>query len=229
MNTAQKTNKSFFARFQANFFTGLAIVLPGALSIALVVWVFRNIANVTDALLLFMPKHWTHQDGGQGPFYWYSSLLALAMAVVLITIIGRLAREYLGQKAIKYMEDLMLRVPLVNKVYSTIKQVNEAFTGNKTAFKQVCLLEYPRTGVYSVGFITSEQLKPIVKDNRQHLVSVFIPTTPNPTSGFIVLVPEAEVTKLDISVADGIKFIISLGALTPDQQQTQVDQLKPDA
>jgi uncharacterized membrane protein len=118
----------------------------------------------------------------------------------------------LGRKTIEWLDHAIMRVPLMNKIYGTIKQVNESFTSNKSAFKQVVLVTFPHARSRSVGFVTDEALD----CGGEKLVSVFIPTTPNPTSGFLVLVPESEITKLDMSVADGIKFIISLGAISPD-------------
>jgi uncharacterized membrane protein len=110
----------------------------------------------------------------------------------------------------------MMNVPVINKFYGAIKQVNEAFSGNKHSFKTVVMLEFPRPGIYSVGFITSDTHAGIAQQTGKNLVSVFIPTTPNPTSGFLILVPEETVTKLDISVPDGIKFIVSLGSIAPE-------------
>jgi uncharacterized membrane protein len=206
-----------FARWRANFVTGLAIVLPAVISIAVVVWLFGTVANITDTLLIFLPKEWTHRDQGAGPMHWYWSLCALLLAVLLIGLVGGLARYYFGKKLIELVDLALLRVPLLNKIYGAIKQVNEAFSpSNKSSFKHVVLVEFPRPGSYSVGFLTGEDHKEVQQKTREHVLSVFVPTTPNPTSGFLVLVPETEVTKLDMSVADGIKFIISLGAIAPD-------------
>ncbi len=206
-----------FARWRANFFTGLAIVLPAVISIAVVVKLFGTVANITDTLLIFLPKEWTHKDNGAGPMHWYWSLCALLLAVLLIGLVGGLARYYFGKKLIELVDLALLRVPLLNKIYSAIKQVNEAFSpSNKSSFKQVVLVEFPRPGSYSVGFLTGEDHKEVQQKTREHVLSVFVPTTPNPTSGFLVLVPEHEITKLDMSVAEGIKFIISLGAIAPD-------------
>jgi uncharacterized membrane protein len=113
------------------------------------------------------------------------------------------------------LDRTLLRVPLLNKIYMTIKQVNEAFTSNKSAFKQVVLIEFPQPGHRAVGFVTGEQDEAFHQGGPR-TISVFIPTTPNPTSGFLILVPEDEVKKLNISVAEGIKFIVSLGALPPE-------------
>ena len=209
--------KNPFARWRANFFTGLAIVLPAVVSVAVVIWLFGTVANITDTLLIFLPKEWTHKNFGVGPMHWYWSLVALVLAVLLIGLVGSLARYYFGKKLIQWVDLALLRVPLLNKIYSTIKQVNQAFSpSNKSSFKQVVLVEFPRPGSYSVGFLTGEDHKEVQQKTREHVLSVFVPTTPNPTSGFLVLVPEREITKLDMSVADGIKFIISLGAIAPD-------------
>jgi uncharacterized membrane protein len=207
-------NKSFFARWRANFFTGLAILLPAIASVVVLVWFFSTVANVTDTLLFFLPGKLTHKNDGQGPMYWYWSLAALAVAVILIGVVGRLTRYYVGLKLVQLLDHGLLRIPLLNKIYGTIKQVNEAFTSNKSSFKQVVLVEFPSPGQRALGFVTGEQ-EGAFQTGGEKTISVFVPTTPNPTGGFLLLVPEKEVTKLDMSVAEGIKFIVSLGAIPP--------------
>lgn len=209
--------KKPLTHWKANFFTGLAVVLPALLSIGVVVWLFGTVSNFTDALLFFLPRDWTHERAGEGPMHWYWSLFALALAVGLITLVGRFARHYLGKKLIQLADEALLRVPLLNKIYGALKQINEAFTSSKTtSFKQVVLVEFPRAGIYSVGFITGAQHGEVQCKTQEDVVGVFVPTTPNPTTGFIVLVPQKQVVKLDMSVADGIKFIMSLGSVAPD-------------
>lgn len=208
-----------FSRWQANFFAGLAVVLPAVLSIALVLWLFGTIANLTDTLLIFIPADITHKDGGKGEMYWYWSLIALILAALIITLIGSLARLYFGRQIIQLVDQVMLKVPLLNKVYGAIKQVNDAFATNKnSSFKQVVMVEFPREGIYSIGFITGDQHQEVQTKTKEKVVSIFVPTTPNPTTGFLILVPESKVTKLEMEVADGIKFIISLGSVAPDYQ-----------
>ena len=206
-----------FMRWRRNFFTGLAIVLPAVISIAVIVWLFGTVSNITDTLLFFLPRDWTHRNNGDGPMQWYWSLSALVLAIVLIVLLGGAAHYYLGKKLIQLFDRALLRVPLLNKIYGTVKQVNEAFSpSNRSSFKQVVLIEFPRPGQHSVGFVTGEQHQEVQAKTKEKVVSVFVPTTPNPTSGFLVLVPEKELTKLDMSVADGIKFIVSLGAIAPE-------------
>jgi uncharacterized membrane protein len=207
-----KKENDLLAQFRANFFTGLAIVMPAVISIAVVIWLFRNVANLTDYLLFFLPHNITHADAGRAEMYWYWSVCAFVLAIVLITLVGRFGRNYFARKAFEWMDAALLRIPLLNKVYGTVKQVNESFSSNKSSFKQVVLISFPHKDSRSIGFVTGEQRG---LDN-QKWISVFIPTTPNPTSGFLVLVGETEITKLDMTVAEGIKLIISLGAISPD-------------
>ena len=213
--------KSFFARWRASFVTGLFIVLPGIITLAVVKWVFGTITSFTDTLLFFLPyvlrpKH-VYANGVDGPMLWLWSLFAIALAVVLISAVGVITRYYFGKQLITWADSLMLRVPVLNKIYGTIKQVDDAFSsGKKNSFQTVVLVEYPRPGIYSVGFITSEQCDEVSKATGQECVAVFIPTTPIPTSGYLALIPKKQVTKLDMTVAEGFKYIISLGALAQD-------------
>ena len=203
-----------FARWRASFYTGLAIVLPAVISIGIIKWLFGTVANITDPLLFFLPRRWTHQP--DGPMYWWWSLSALLLAIALLTLVGRMARNYIGRKLIETVELALLHVPLMNKIYPAIKQVNEAFSSNKSSFKQVVLLEYPRQGIYSIGFLTGSQPAEVQSKLKENLVNVFVPTTPNPTGGFVLLVPESQIVRLEMSVADGVKFILSVGSVAPD-------------
>jgi uncharacterized membrane protein len=142
--------------------------------------------------------------------------VALLLAILMISLIGRFARNYIGKKMIQMVDSVLLSIPLLNKIYGAIKQVNDALTTNKkSSFEQVVMVQFPREGVYSVGFITSEQNQEVQARTSEKIVSVFVPTTPNPTTGFLIMVPEQQVTRLEMSVADGIKFIISLGSVSP--------------
>jgi uncharacterized membrane protein len=208
--------KKILARWQANFWAGLAIVLPGVISIAVLRWLFGTVANITDTLLIFLPAKLTHHDQGSGPMYWYWSLVALVLATFLIGTVGLLARNYFGKRIIEWVDSALMRIPLLNKIYSATKQVNEAFSStDKTAFRTVVLVEFPRAGVYSIGFITGDRPEAVQARTGQKVVCVFVPLTPNPTSGFLLMVPEEDVIKLDMSVPDAIKYVISLGAILP--------------
>jgi uncharacterized membrane protein len=209
--------KQLLPRWQANFWTGLAIVLPGVISVAVLVWLFGTIARITDLLLFFLPQTLTHHDQGSGPMHWYWSVVALLLAVVLIGLVGLLARNYIGKRLIKWVDTGLMQVPLLNKIYSATKQVNEAFSSNnKTAFRTVVLVPFPHPGSYTLGFITSEQHAEVQAVTSEDMVCVFVPTTPNPTGGFLLMVPEDKLTRLKMSVPDAIKYIVSLGSILPE-------------
>ncbi|MGO9586092.1 MAG: DUF502 domain-containing protein [Limisphaerales bacterium] len=213
--------KSFLARWRSSFLTGLAVTFPALLTLAAVKWLIGTISSVTDLLLFFLPRTLTHEslvnaNDGKGDMLWYWKLLALALAVVLISAAGVLARYYIGKKIIDWTDRILMRVPLLNKFYGAIKQVNDAFAGNRHSFKTVVLVEFPREGMHSIGFLTSEQHDEVQQKTPEKVVCVFVPTTPNPTSGFLILVPEEKVTKLDMSVTDAIKYIVSLGSVSPE-------------
>jgi uncharacterized membrane protein len=214
---------SILNRWRRNFLAGLAISMPGIISIAVAVWLFQNVSSVTDWLLFFLPKDWTHDKGGDGRMYWYWSCFALLLAVFLICLIGRFGRDYLGRIAIKWTDQALMSIPLLNKIYGTVKQVNESFSSRKSAFQQVVLAPFPHPASRSIGFVTGEQQSP----GAEKLISVFVPTTPNPTSGFLLLLPESALVKLDMSVADGIKYVISLGAISPGQAGHALPALPP--
>jgi uncharacterized membrane protein len=208
--------KSLLARWRANFFAGLAVVLPGVISVGALLWIFGTVAIFTDTLLFFLPHKLTHEDHGAGKMHWYWSLAAFALAIVLVSAVGLAARNYFGKKMIEWTDMALMRIPLLNKIYGATKQVNDALvTGNKNSFKTVVLIQFPHPGSYSLGFLTSEDAE-IRVNPAEKLVCVFVPTTPNPTSGFLMLVRDEKVTRLKMSVADGLKYIISLGAIAPE-------------
>ncbi len=207
--------------FKANFLTGLAVVFPAVISIAILVWLFGTVSNITDTLLIFLPRTLTHTSGpegpGTGPMHLHWSIIALLIAVALMSLIGRYARHYVGRKAIEFVDWSLLQTPVVNKLYGTIKQVNEAFTSSsKSSFKQVVLLEFPRSGAYSLGFVTSDQNEELRAKTNERLICVFVPKAPNPTNGYLVYVPENQLKKLDMSVGDAIKCVVSLGSFSPE-------------
>jgi len=208
-------------RTRRNFFTGLAVVLPVIISIGVALWLFNQAVAVSDILLFpfrFIPgielsDIWKDGKPGTDLFFEWK-VVAILEAVVLTGLLGFLTRYYIGKKLVQLMDYVLLNVPLLGKIYGTVKQVNQAFTSEKkSSFQQVIMVEFPRKGLYSVGFVTAEQVK---TDEGESIISIFVPTTPNPTTGFLLLLPESKVVKLDMSVAEGIKYIVSLGAVPPE-------------
>ena len=118
--------RTFLARWRGSFLTGLVVVLPAVITFAVIKWLVGTVSSLTDLLLFFLPEKWTHADGDNGPMFWYWSLAALVLAAVLVTVAGVLTRYYIGKRLLAWLDEALLRVPLLNKIYSTIKQVNDA-------------------------------------------------------------------------------------------------------
>ena len=220
--------KQDFARWQTYFYTGLVVMLPAVIAITIVAWLFGAISSITDRLLFFL--HWLPAGGEEWVYKvdaagnllqplqvkWWWSLAALFITIFFIGLIGRMTRYYIGKKILELIDWFILRVPLLNRIYAAVKQVNEALTKkNQSSFKQVVLVEFPGRGLQSIGFLTGESHVEISEVMDQEMVSVFVSTTPNPTSGFLVFIPRDKVRKLKMSVADGVKYIISLGSVAP--------------
>ena len=174
-----------FRRGRAYFLTGFAVLLPALITLALVKWIFISIASITDWLRSFYPG--PDPRGGRAWGCIGIGPVALGLAAGLVALVGWLTRYYVGKRLVAWLDLVMLRLPLLNKIYSIIKQVNEAFSSSKkNAFKTVVLIEYPRRGIYSLGFITSDQGSEVQFHTGQPVVCI-VPTTPNPTSGFLVM------------------------------------------
>lgn len=142
--------------------------------------------------------------------------VAIIIIVVLITLLGFLSNYFLGKLFVRITEGMIHAVPFINTVYKTVQQIVQTFSKQqKAVFQQVVLLEYPRKGVYVVGFLTSQAKGEIQEKTAAELVNIFVPTTPNPTSGFLLMVPKSEIIFMTMSVADGMKLIVSGGAVTP--------------
>jgi len=143
-------------------------------------------------------------------------LLSIVVVFSLITLLGYGSRFVLGRILLGWVENLLDNVPFINTVYRTVKQIVDTFSQQKKAvFQQVVLIEYPRKRSYVIGFLTSTAKGEPQQVTGETIVNIFVPTTPNPTSGFLLMLPESDVTKLDMSIADGMKLIISGGAVVP--------------
>ncbi len=178
------------------FITGLLVIIP----VWATYYVLSALLSVIDGMLGDLPRYLI---GLKFPG------LGILTLVILVLLIGMLSANYLGSRIVRVSDELLHRVPLVRGVYFTVKQVMETFS-MKQNFHGVALVEYPRKGCYSIGFMTGEVVGERVGLHGTH-VTVFVPTTPNPTAGFLLVLPESEVTQLNMSVEQGMKFIISLG------------------
>ena len=140
--------------------------------------------------------------------------LEILISVIIITIVGGLSLSFLGKKILKLIDDLFKRIPFLRTIYSAILQMTETFSNSKNDKKSVVLIEYPRKGVWAVGFATKENKGEMAQKTNQKLISVFVPTTPNPTSGFLLMFPINDVIYLDMTFEEASKFIVSAGTST---------------
>ena len=192
------------------FLTGLLVSLPICRTVYIVLFLIR----VMDVMLKYIPARYLPETY----LNIYIPGLGLILAVILISTVGILTRNLAGRKVVRFGEHIVDRIPLVRVLYAGVKQLLEAFFLQKTdAFRKVALLEYPRRGVYVIGFITGESKGEVQTKTSKNMTNVFVPTTPNPTSGFYILIPEDELIVLNMSVEDAFKLIISGGIFTPPE------------
>ena len=137
--------------------------------------------------------------------------IEILISIILITIVGGLSLSFLGKRILKLIDDLFKRIPFLRAIYSAIVQMTETFSNKDNDKKSVVLIEYPRKGVWAVGFATKENKSEMAKKTNQKLINVFVPTTPNPTSGFLLMFPIEDVIYLDMNFEDASKFIVSAG------------------
>ncbi|MGI0482414.1 DUF502 domain-containing protein [Geminocystis sp. CENA526] len=196
---------------------GLLVVIP----LATTIWLSYVIANWAIKLLTQIPKQINPFDGFD-PIV--TNLLnfsvGLTVPLVLILIIGLMARNIVGRWLLDVGERILQGIPLAGTIYKTLKQILETlFQDSQTKFRRVVMIEYPRQGVWSVGFVTGKVSDMIQAHHHKTMLSVFIPTTPNPTSGWYAVVPEEEVINLSISIEDAFKVLISGGIVSPNTSQ----------
>ncbi len=196
-------------RLRERFLVGLAVVLPLLVTFLLLRFLFEAFDGLLDP---FIRATLGRRIPGLG-------LLATA---AIILVIGILTTNIVGRKLVAMTEGLLLRIPLVKNVYSASRQLYDAFTlSSKEAFSQVVMMEYPRPGVYALGFITATQATGFHDLVGKQTVNVFIPTAPNPTSGFFLVVPEKSVIPVPISVEEALKMIVSGGLIVPPALQVR--------
>jgi uncharacterized membrane protein len=196
---------SNWKKVRRSFFAGLLVVLPVAGSILILLGLFTWITN-------FMLPSSLH-DKMLTPVY---RVVALLLFIALTTLVGWVMRLVIGRRMMSVTETIIGRVPLLNKTYVFMKEVSQALlSGRKTMFQRVVLVEYPRAGVYTIGFVTSEAKGEAQTKTKETVINVFFPTTPNPTSGWLALVPREQIIDLDMSVSDGMKLVVSGGVVVP--------------
>ena len=200
----KKKRKSIILKLRNYFFTGVVVLIP----IGFTLYLTKILISLTSKLI---PAEINPNT------YLHFSIpgLEIILTVILITIVGGLSLSFLGKKFLQIIDDLFKRIPILRTIYSAVGQMTKSFTQEKNRKKSVVLVEYPRKGTWAVGFATKENKGEIKNKTQQNLVNVFIPTTPNPTSGFLLMFPKEDVIYLDISFEEASKFIVSAGTSNP--------------
>jgi uncharacterized membrane protein len=192
------------------FITGLLIWLP----LAVTLWIIDFVVTAMDRTLLLLPGSWRPESvlGMHLPGF------GLVVSVLVILATGLLAANFLGQRLVRWWEGLVARIPIVNSIYSSVKQVSDTMLAQKgNAFRKVVLVEFPQRGQWTMAFVVGspgDRLSPLVGDEK---VTVYVPTAPNPTSGYVIVVDPVELRDVDVSVDEAFKFHVSLGVVTPSE------------
>ena len=195
---------SILIKFRNYFIAGVVVLIPIAITIYLTLFLIRISSKILPSAL--NPDHYLpYKIPG----------IEIIISIFLITLIGWVSLSFIGKRFLKIFEDILKRIPILRTIYSAISQMTETFTKNEGNTKNVVLVEYPRKGSWAVGFATRENTKGISDKTNHNLVNVFIPTTPNPTSGFLLMFPKEEIIYLDITFEQASKFIVSAGTSDP--------------
>lgn len=191
------------------FITGLLILVP----LAITLWVLNLIISTMDQSLLLLPERWQPKT----VFGFNIPGLGTILTLLIIFFTGLLTRNIIGKQVVHAWEKLLTRIPIVSSIYSSVKQVSDTlFSSSGNAFRKAVLVQYPRAGSWTIGFLTGVP----GGDVKNHLigdyVSIYVPTTPNPTSGFFLMVPKDEAIELDMTVDAALKYIVSMGVVAPE-------------
>ena len=201
MSTFRRKRISFFARLRNYFITGIVVLIPIGLTLYLTKFIIEFSSNL-------LPKE-------LNPNYYLPFKipgLEIIVTVIFITIIGGLSLSFIGKKILQIFNDLLRRIPILRTIYSAIGQLTETLAPQgRSQKKSVVLVEYPRKGIWAVGFATKDNEGEISEKTESELVNVFVPTTPNPTSGFLLMFPKNEIKYLDMSFEEASRFIVSAG------------------
>ena len=192
------------------FVTGLLVIIPLSLTIFIVIKLFYFFDGIFGQYVSTVLVDNLKMPGVKNPI----PGLGLLFLVALVFLAGTIARNYLGSRLLALGDYIVTHIPLMNRIYVAIREISEAFLSEKReVFKKAVLIEYPRKGMYSVGFFTQDTKGPIQDTLEEDVVSVFLPTSPNPTSGYLLFVPKSQVTDLDMPVEDALKLVISAGSV----------------
>ena len=207
--------KTLFANIRKTFFAGLLFWVP----LVITIFVVNFVLQLTIHLLGLIPTQYLSASYIETPLPGFNFIFI----ILLILLTGWLVNQYIGRIVIRYWETLLKRIPLIRSIYNASKQsINAMFASSGKAFSDVVLVEYPRRDMWSVAFITNDSTEDFDTSSLEgnDYISVYIPTTPNPTSGFIVLVPRKDIRPVDLTTEEALKWVISLGIINPKDHET---------
>ena len=203
MKKLQK-KRSVLARLRNNFIAGVVVLIPIGITIYLTLFIVKISSKILPKEL--NPNHYLPYD---------IPGVEIIISIILITFIGWLSLSFIGKKLLEIFNNILKRIPILRTIYSAFEQMLDIFTKSDENKKNVVLVEYPRKGSWAVGFATKENKSEISNKSKQNLLNVFVPTTPNPTSGFLLMFPKEEVIYLDMSFEEASRFIVSAGSSEP--------------
>lgn len=238
--------KTFSSDFRRNLATGIAALFPVLITVFLFSWLFGHLdKTINGALKLAVVRHpdtfrkvypdataedvanvkarRKYADDNNFPTAWRISgvLVGIVVALVVVYLIGFILRGYFGTQLVRRVDRFFERFPVIKSIYPHARKVADVMFGaqGRPQFRHVVAVQYPRRGVYTVGFLTGEGLKDIEDDSGQGFVTVFIPTSPAPMTGFVIIVPRDEVTEIDMSVEEAVKFCVTAGMVANEKQR----------
>ena len=204
MSKLNKNKRSISASLRTYFFTGVVVLIP----IGITLYLTKFIIQISSKII---PEEINPNN------YLPFSIpgLEILISIIVITLVGGLSFSFIGKKLLQLINDLFKRIPILRTIYSAITQMTETFTNKDDSKRSVVLVEYPRKGTWAVGFATKKNETEISSKTNKNLINVFLPTTPNPTSGFLLMFPEEEIVYLEMTFEEASKFIVSAGTSAP--------------
>ena len=201
----QEKKRSIFARIRNYFITGVVVLIPIGITVYLTIFLVSVTSNI-------LPK----EINPNNYLPYNIPGVEIITSIFIITVIGWLSLSFLGKKFLNIFDNILKKIPILRTIYSALGQMTETFTKTDKEKKNVVLVEYPRKGSWAVGFATKENSGEISDKTKRNLINVFVPTTPNPTSGFLLMFPKEEVIYLDLTFEEASKFIVSAGTSNPN-------------
>lgn len=209
--TQTEEKKSTVTRY---LITGLITLLPLWITLNILWYIFKIISGIFTPVLT--PIFHIFFEAEESRFF--GRLISFFVTLFIIWFIGALATNIAGRKLLIRLENLFIKLPLLRDIYTAVRKLTVYIFTKRQAFKKVVLVEYPRKGIYSIGFITAFTISEIQTKTKEEVINVFLPSTPNPTTGFLLMVPKRDIVELDMSVDDAMRLIITGGIITPDDK-----------